>query len=166
MIARWAPRLLIVLGLAQMAGAISGLTPLVGVAAATAASPAPRVFTTVDGFEAFSTRFFVEYRGEGGAPVSIELTPERYARLEGAYNRRNAYGAVSAAGPVLSRRAVTRPMVEAVAQHAVCGEAPLLRELGLEPGLGSPITIRYLPRAPAPPGVPLELVVECERSAR
>ena len=162
---RWLPHAIVALGLAQMAGAIRGLPVLQGLAAATAASPAPRVFTTVDGFEGFSTRFFVEYVDVDGARRSIEITPERYARVAGPYNRRNAYGAVVAAGPVLSKRPVTAPMVDSVARHALCGAAPLLRELGVDPAqVGSPIVLRYVPRpgAPPPEGVPLRLTVDCD----
>ena len=162
---RWAPPLLVALGLAQMVGATLGLPLLQGVAAATAASPAPRVFTTVDGFEGFSTRFFVEYVDVGGDARSFEITPARYARVAGPYNRRNAYGAVVAAGPVLSRRPLTAPMVDAVSRHALCGEAPLLRELGVDPAtVASPVSIRYVPRRGyAPPDdVPLRLTIECD----
>jgi len=164
MIERRAPWVLVALGLAQMVGAVLGVAPLQGVAAATGASVHPKVFTTVDGFEGFSTRFFVEYVDTEGEPRSLEVTPEVYARVEGAYNRRNAYGAVVAAGPVLTRRPVTAPMVEAVARHGLCGEAPLLRELGIDPAtVASPVAIRYVPRpgVEVPHGVPLRIEVAC-----
>jgi hypothetical protein len=68
-----------------------------------------------------------------GAAHSLQLTPERYAGLAGPYNRRNIYGAALAYGPVLSTNPQTQPMFEAVAGYALCGEAPVLKELGVDP---------------------------------
>ncbi len=53
--------LLLLLGCSQMAGELLGLPRLRGLAAATAASPAPRVFSSARGLETFSTRFFLEW---------------------------------------------------------------------------------------------------------
>jgi hypothetical protein len=122
---------LVVLGFAQMAGDLLHLPALKGIAAGTAASPAPRVFSAVRGLETYSTRFFLEWTSREGTPQSIELTPERYAKLRGPYNRRNIYGAVLAYGPVLVSDARTRPLFEAVAAYGLCGRAPLLDELGV-----------------------------------
>jgi hypothetical protein len=138
---------LLVLGLAQMAGDVLGIPVLKGLAAATAASPAPRVFSTWRGWEGFSARFFIEWEDRSGVVRDLELTPEVYARLRGPYNRRNAFGAVLAAGPVLAADPRLRPLFEPVARHALCGSAPVLRELGIDPSLSSgPVVVRYLPR--------------------
>jgi hypothetical protein len=115
---------LAILGLAQMAGDLTGLLPLRAVAAATGASPAPKVFSAVRGLETYSTRFFLESGGR-----RIELTPEVYARMRGPYNRRNVYGAALAYAPVLPAE-----LRDPVLQYALCGEAPLLRELSRELG--------------------------------
>jgi hypothetical protein len=123
--------LLTILGLAQMAGDLTRLAPLKGLAAATAASPAPRVFSSVRGLETYSTRFFIEWTEESGNLGSAELTPALYSRLRGPYNRRNAYGAVVAFGPVLATTDATRAMFLQVARYGLCGEAPVLRELGI-----------------------------------
>ena len=112
---------LVVLGLAQMAGDLLGILPLKGIAAATGASPAPKVFSAVQGLETYSARFFLD-TGDG----RVEVTPELYSRLRGPYNRRNVYGAALAYGPVLPAA-----LRDPVMRHALCGEAPLLRELGL-----------------------------------
>lgn len=112
---------LVVLGLAQMAGDLAGLLPLRAVAAATGASPAPKVFSSVQGLETYSTRFFLDLGGQ-----RVELTPGLYSRMRGPYNRRNVYGAALAYGPVLPPS-----LLEPVMRHALCGDAPLLRELGL-----------------------------------
>ena len=130
---RWTGLALLVLGLLQMAGHVAGIGWLRGLGAATSASPAPRVFSAVEGLETYSTRFFLEWTDVAGAAHSLELTPELYAELRGPYNRRNAYGAVVAYGPVLASRPATRSLFDAVAAHALCGEAHLLRELGIDP---------------------------------
>lgn len=140
---RFAPVFLLVLGLAQIAGDVLGLPVLRALAAATTASPLPKVFSAVRGLETYSTRFFIEWRDRAGVEHSLELTPEVYAPLRGPYNRRNAFGAVVAYGPLLSTDARTRPMFERVAAYALCGDAPLLRELGIDPTqLDSPARIR------------------------
>ncbi len=129
---RVAPVILLILGLAQMAGDLSGWGALKGVAAATQASPAPKVFSAVRGLETYSSRFFLEWTDGSGVEKSVELTKERYSRLRGPYNRRNVYGAALAYGPVLAADEKARPMLEAVLRYSLNGEAPLVRELGIE----------------------------------
>jgi hypothetical protein len=139
---------LLVLGLQQIAGDASGLLPIKALALATAASPAPRVFSTVKGMEPYSTRFSIEWADPQGREKSLPVTPEVYARLRGAYNRRNAYGAAMAGGPMLVDDARLRPMFEAVARHALCDPAPVLRELGIpEDDVAGTPRVRYQPRA-------------------
>lgn len=120
---------LLALALAQMAGDSLGIGWLRGAAAATAASPAPKVFTRVGRSEPFSGRFALVVHERGGASQRIELTPERYARLAGPYNRRNVFGAAIAAAPELAAEPLTQRMFEQVASHALCGDAAVLREL-------------------------------------
>lgn len=134
------------LGLAQIAGDLLRIPPLKGVAAATAASPAPKVFSAVRGLETYSTRFFIEWDAADAEQVSIELTPVLYERLRGPYVRRNVYGAALAYGPVLDADDRTRPMLHAVLTYALSGERRLLRELGIDDtGRVSPVRIRYQP---------------------
>jgi hypothetical protein len=112
-----------------------------GVGAATAASPAPKVFSAVRGLETYSTRFFLEWEEQDSTGHALELTPEVYARLRGPYNRRNVYGAALAYGPVLPAE-----LRDPVLRYAVCGEAPLLRELGIDPTrLRGPVHVRLEP---------------------
>ncbi len=140
---------LIAVGLAQMAGDLCERhvsarvgRPLKGLAAATAASPAPKVFSAVRGLETYSTRFFLEWTSTDGEAHSLELTPEVYARLRGPYNRRNVYGAALAYGPVLPAE-----LRDPVLAYAVCGNAPLLRELGIDPTqVRGPVRLCYEPR--------------------
>ena len=137
---------LLALGLVQMTGDVLGFPALKGLGMATAASPAPRVFSSIRGLETFSTRFVLEWRSRDGVLHSLALTPEVYERLRGAYNRRNAYGAALAAGPVLATDPLTRELFWAVFSHALCGEAPLLRELGIDRAqLDGPPWVRYEP---------------------
>lgn len=154
---------LLLLGLAQMAGDVTGLTALRGIAAATGASPAPKVFSAVRGLETYSTRFFLEWTDTAGAAHSLALTPEVYARLRGPYNRRNVFGAVLAYGPVLFTDPAGRPMFEAVARYALCGDAPLLRELGVDPAaVAGTVRLRLVPRVGSDTGnLPLVLEPPC-----
>ena len=148
---------LVALGLLQMAAAIGaelgewanlawlarGGAGLRAIAAASALSPAPKVFTAVDGLETFSSRYFLEW-DEPTGPRSVELTPALYHRLDGPYARRNAYGAALAYGPLLASREATRALLESVLRAALGGEAPLLRELGLDATRRTgPVRVRY-----------------------
>lgn len=151
---------LVVLAMAQMFGDVLGFTPLAGLAAATTASPAPKVFSAVQGLETYSSRFSLEWRDRSGDEHVLDLTPDVYSRLRGPYNRRNAYGAVLAYGPILSSNPTTKPLFESVARYALCGDAPLLRELGLDPGsLDGPPRVRLRPLEGSDVG-DLPLVIE------
>lgn len=158
-----APAALLALGLVQMTGDALGIPALKGLGLATAASPAPRVFSSVRGLETYSTRFFIDWRGRDGVAHSLRLTPETYARLAGPYNRRNAYGAALAAGPVLATDPRTEPMFRAVLTHALCGDAPVLRELGLDVASVESVRIRYepLPGTTMDPALPRSIIPSC-----
>ncbi len=132
---RFAPALLLLIGLAQIAGDLLGLLPLKGIAAATGASPAPKVFSAIRGLETYSTRFFLEWNGG-----RVELTPEIYSRLRGPYNRRNVYGAALAYAPVIPKQ-----LRDPVMRYALCGRAPLLRELGINASGAVAVRLEPLP---------------------
>jgi hypothetical protein len=141
-----AATLLLVVGLLQMAGDIAHTPWLKGVGAATASSPAPRVFCAVRGLETYATHFYVEWMDRDGTPRSLQLTSEIYNRLTGPYNRRNVYGAALAYGPVLATDPKTKPMLDAVLIYALCDESRLLQELGIEPGrVAGKVRIRLEP---------------------
>jgi hypothetical protein len=132
---------LLIVGLLQMTGDFLGLPVLRGIGAATCASPAPKVFSAVRGFETYSTRFFIDWKDQEGIDHELELTPELYARVRGPYNRRNVYGAALAYGPVLPAE-----LRAPVMTYALCGEAPLLSELGIDrTHIAGPVRIRYEP---------------------
>lgn len=124
--AAWA--VLLGIGMLNMLGAAIGSRELQGIALATGMSPAPKVFSAVAGLETYSTCFFIEWTDQTGTEHRIELTPEVNGRMLGPYNRRNVYGAVLAYGPVLPEK-----MRNAVTTYGLCGDAPLLKELGIDP---------------------------------
>lgn len=137
---------LLALGLLQMLGDVLGLPALRGLAAATAASPAPKVFSTVQGLETYSTKFFVEWSDNSGMEHSLQLTPELYTQLKGTYNRRNTFGAAMAYAPILADSERTRKMLVSVARYALCGDAPLLREFGMDlDQIDGPVRVRLEP---------------------
>ena len=139
---------LLVIGLLQMAGDLLRVRQVKALAAATGASPAPRVFSSVQGLETFSSDFYIDWKDRNGAAHAIKLTPEMYSRIQGPYNRRNVFGAALSYAPVLARDPRTRPMYDAVVRHALCGPAPLLREMGIDPAdLSEPPVIRLMPRS-------------------
>jgi hypothetical protein len=118
---------LVVAGCLQMAGYLVGSLPLRGVGAALAMSPFPKVFSDVDGLETFASTFTLQWRDTQGEH-RLPITPELYSRLEGAYNRRNVYGAALSYGPRLPSR-----IWEAVFCYGFGPDGPLRREFGLGP---------------------------------
>lgn len=155
---------ILVIGLFQMTGDLLGIAALKGIGAATGFSPAPKVFTAHKGLETYSTKFFVEYIDIEGKAHSIHLTPELYYNVKGPYNRRNIFGAALSYGPVMVMDPLTKPIFVSVSRFAVCGDAPLLREIGIDPAtVASPITIRFQPAPGADMGEwPRQLEVSCK----
>ncbi len=139
---------LLVIGLLQMTGDLLRLPALRAVAAATGASPAPKVFSSVQGLETFSSTFYLEWRDRDGVAHTVELTPELYSRVRGPYNRRNVFGAALAYAPVLADDPRTKPMYDSVVRYALCAPAPVLRELGIDPEtLAEPPHVRLVVRS-------------------
>jgi hypothetical protein len=62
---------LLIVGLLQMTGDLLILPALKAVAAATGASPAPKVFSSVQGLETFSSVFYLEWRDREDGADSI-----------------------------------------------------------------------------------------------
>lgn len=155
-----ATTVLLTLALARMAGDVLGVAWLEGAAAATCASPAPRVFSAVHGLETYSTRFHLLWHNDERL-VQIEIGPEIAARLAGPYNRRNVYGAVLAYGPLLATNPKTKSMYESVMRRALCAPWPLLAELGFDTSrVRGNVSVRYEPlRAGALGDLPLVLEV-------
>lgn len=138
------------LGCLQMIGDLTHTKVLKALGAASQASPAPKVFTAHEGFETFSSQFYVQWQSHDGLSHSVQLTPENYGRLHGPYNRRNAYGAALSYGPVLAANPLTQPMFASVSRYALCGRGPVLRELGINTtDIDGAVTVRLVPRDPA-----------------
>lgn len=158
---------LLLVGMANLFGVALGSDAVSGLAFATAASPAPKVFTSVQGLETFSSTFELVWTEEGRRHRRT-ITYRDYPSIEGPYNRRNVFGAVLAYGPVLSSNEATRPMFESVADYGLCGDAPLLRELGLDPDVVSEVEVHVTPRPGSTPrtrdGADLPLVLEASCS--
>lgn len=155
---------LLVLGLLQMFGHLARLPALRAIGAACGASPAPKVFSAVEGLETYSSRFYLEWQDAAGAAQVVRLTPERYARMRGPYNRRNVYGAALAYGPVLAHNPHTRAMFEQVTQYAFC-KSTLLRELAIDAQHRTgPLRVRLAPlRVPDQMrDMPLTFEVSCD----
>lgn len=151
---------LLVIGLLQMTADVLGVRLLKAIAAATGASPAPKVFSSVQGLETFSSRFYLEWPDRNAEVHSLELTPELYARVRGPYNRRNVFGAALAYAPVLAGDPRTRPMYDSVVRYALCGQAPLIRDLGLDSAaISSPAEARLVPRSGSAFGASFFLIV-------
>lgn len=140
--------ILIGIGCTTMVGDILGIRPLKVIGLASAASPAPKVFTAQDGFETYANLFFVEWYSGDGLLNTTELTPEKYAGLEGPYNRRNVFGAVVSYSPVLEANPLTRPMFRMVMQRSFCRENPIIEELGVPRAAiqNGVVRIRLVPR--------------------
>ncbi|MBY0359423.1 MAG: hypothetical protein K2W82_15580 [Candidatus Obscuribacterales bacterium] len=153
---------LLVVGLAQMTGDLTGQLWLKGLASTTMCSPCPKVFTAHKGLETYATQFFIEWKGVDGKEHSLPVTPEVYARIQGPYNRRNIYGAVLAFGPVLATDPKGKPMFDSVSKYAFAGNGPLLRELGIDPEtISGNVRVRYVPaRESDMPGLPRLLEVQ------
>jgi hypothetical protein len=139
--------LLLIVGLAQMVGDLAHMPALKGFGAATMISPAPKVFSSVQGLETYSTRFFIRWTDVRNQAHELELTAELCAGIRGPYNRRNVYGAALAYGPVLANDPHGRPMLRSVLQYGLLGDAPLLRELGIDSTGISKVSLRYEPLA-------------------
>jgi hypothetical protein len=159
--------LLLVFGLLQMTGDLLNVPALKAIGMAWGISPAPKVFTAQHGYETYSTQFFVDWKNKAGAPETLEITPALYARVKGPYNRRNVIGAALSYGPVLyADPKMGRPMFEDVVHYSVCGNAPLLQEIGInvadiQPGT---LKIRYVPASEADMNaqLPRQIGVTCK----
>ncbi len=154
---------LLVLGVLSMGGDLLHQPRLKGIGALSAASPAPKVFSSALGLETFSTRFDIEYQDIQGQKHTVALTSARYHQVRGPYNRRNIYGAVLAFGPVLAANPKTQKMLASVLQYALCGKRPLLEELGIDPKtVAGSVYVRVIPLPDAQPvELPLLLDSSC-----
>ena len=157
---------LVAIGTAQMFGEVLGIPVLKGVGAATGSSPTPKVFTAHEGFETYSSEFFLAWTDRSGERHKLKLTPANYRGVRGPYNRRNAYGAAISYAPVLHSSEATRPMLESALRFTFCSpSSTVLEELGVDAeDISGPVSVTLEPRQdlPADHGWKLEFEVRCD----
>lgn len=143
---------LVATGCLQMAGDLMRIPAIKALGLALQVAPAPKVFTAQEGFETYSSNFYIDWKDHAGEAHTLHITPKEYYHgILGPYNRRNAYGAALSYGPVLYANEKSRVMYESVAHYAFCGSAPILRELGIDKkSVSGPIVIRLEPRQKLP----------------
>lgn len=122
---------LLSIGLIQMAGDLLGWQKVKGIATAWNISPCPKVFTSVNGLETFSSRYFLTWKNENQETIQIEITKKLGNRLKGPYNRRNVYGCLLSYGPILKNLETTSHAYFSVIDYALKNQKVLLHELGL-----------------------------------
>ncbi|MBY0358159.1 MAG: hypothetical protein K2W82_09175 [Candidatus Obscuribacterales bacterium] len=159
----WYAWLLLVVGLAQMAGDLFHLPILKGVAAATMCSPCPKVFTAHKGYETYSTKFIVEWKDWQGHWRSLPIDRAAYERIAGPYCRRKIFEAVVVHWPVAANEPAIKKMFQQVSKYALTGKAPLLRELGIkQPQIAGSLRIHFVPATGIDMGsLPRFLEVSC-----
>lgn len=117
--------LVILIGLLQSIGYITGIVAVRGFGQALGSSPLPIVFTQVHGVETFACDFFIKYVDESEVACEVQITPALYSKLKGPYNRRNVFGAAISYGPVLKKE-----LWQAVLNYGLCKKI-LVEEMGL-----------------------------------
>jgi hypothetical protein len=138
---------LVVIALLQMIGDILNQPWMKAMGAASGASPAPKVFSTVNGLETFSSRFFLVWKDKENVIHRMELTPKVCQGLQGPYNRRNVYGAVLSYGPILSKNRAMRDAYESVLAYAFTRKGELLKEIGIDiDSIAEGVSIEVVPR--------------------
>jgi len=120
---------LVAVGSLTIIGDLLGLDAIKGLGLASHASPAPKVFTSHQGFETFSPQFELSWLDLEGRSHQKILTREQYKNLSGPYNRRNAYGAAISYSPILAGNPKTMGMLESASRYAFCGDGNLISEL-------------------------------------
>ena len=126
---------ILALGCLQMVGFVLGNRVLRGVGAASGASPLPKVFSAINGYETFAADFTILYE-LADQDVELAVLPELYQRLGGPYNRRNVYGAALSYAPVLPEK-----IWQAVFRYSLKSSGPFIAELGI-PADASRVRIR------------------------
>jgi len=103
--------MIVLIGLLQSIGYLTKIENIRNLGVLTTASPLPIVFTDVNGVEAFAADFYLNWNDKSTNSKQIKITPALYAQLKGPYNRRNAYGAAIAGGPILPEK-IWKPILK------------------------------------------------------
>ena len=134
---------IVIVGLLQIIGFVVKNKTIRGVGIASTSAPLPLVFTKVKDVETFSNQFFIDYTTKNNQKLSLEITPEVYSKISGAYNRRNVYGAAFSYAPVLDKN-----LLNAILYYSFC-DKNLISEMGL-PQDASDFTVRIVSRTNSP----------------
>lgn len=124
--------ILIFLATIKVIASLLGLEQVSAVASMSNLSPAMKVFTAHKGYETYSSTFHIEALYQDGLTVKKTLTPKLYSHLEGAYNRRNVYGALIAYAPLLVTNTHTKALYKQMSHRAFCKEEHILKELNFK----------------------------------
>lgn len=131
-----------------MSGDVFNIPVLKAIGASFGASPAPKVFSSIDSLETFSSEFYLTWQDKQGIWQKQKLTPELAKKFKGPYNRRNVYGAILSYGPVFSKNAILTPAYEAILSYAVSEKGSFFKELGIDQDtIGSELYIEVVPRS-------------------
>lgn len=133
----------VIIGSLQIIGFTTKNKTIRGIGVATTSSPLPLVFTKVKDVETFSNQFFIDYTTKDNQKFSLEITPEVYSKIKGAYNRRNVYGAAFSYAPVLNEK-----LLNAVLSYSFC-DKNLITEIGF-PKDAKDFTMRIVSRTNSP----------------
>ncbi len=115
----------------HLMGFVSGSRTLKGLGVVTTASPLPLVFTAHKGLETFAQSYSVTLIDESGDELRVNVDAQRYGKLSGSYNQRNAYGAIFSHGPVLAK-AGEDDILDSVFHFGICTDRALLSELEID----------------------------------
>jgi hypothetical protein len=110
----------------------------------TVSSPLPLVFSAYNGIETFSTKFNIGVEYMNGTTFETELDAVRYNLLDGAYNRRNIYGAVFSHGPFFDKDNLIK-IRDSILNYAICKPGRIMDEFQL-PGQVKNVTVDVLYR--------------------
>ncbi|MES2608329.1 MAG: hypothetical protein V4544_06340 [Pseudomonadota bacterium] len=138
------------IGIMQLSGDLLNVPLLKALGAATGASPAPKVFTAQNGFETYTSTFYISWSDQKKQQQTLELSPKIYKGIKGPYNRRNAYGAIISYAPVLYANSKTKDMFLGALHYSFCGKTTVLGELGICPDKDALITLHLSPKQKLP----------------
>lgn len=120
------------IALLQVIGFSIGNKSIRGLGVVTASSPLPFVFSAHKGLETFAQRYAVELVVDSTPNTRIEIDHLLYSQLGGAYNFRNAYGAIFSHGPVIEKMDGGLELIDAIAAYGFCSQGELLSAFELE----------------------------------
>jgi len=136
----------LVIGSTQIVGYLTGSRTLRGIGLASGIAPYTKVFCEADGYEAFAASFRLEGTRPDQSLWSCPLDPERYALIEGPYNRRNVHGATLAFAPRLPDE-----LRASLISHALSPNSDLRQELDIPSDL-TDLRVIITPRPDEPHG--------------